>query len=282
MLNRRALSKLAAAFAVGGPLYAVRSVSGFSPAHIDGRGNDRGTKEIAMSTHLTVVPSTTSQDAPNIAPPRSPDAAGDYELTIFLDFDFQDYSDRRPGAWWPATYGRYVVAAGRKDGAWRMNVRQVLADDEKHGDHIYGPDLMDVDDQIEGPDALALLQTLLGGQAVLDGTQVIQGLSQRELAALAAASPELKAELIALMSRDYAYDAFARWFGRWALTASAEDIDGFYHTDPRYMELAARVRDENLAGKAFAAYRARKLAALGVRPEALADAEPALANFAAD
>ena len=236
-----------------------------------------------MSTHLSVVPSTTSRNAATALPLPATDAQGDYELSIFLDFDFQDYGARRTGGNARVTYGQYQIAAGREDGAWRMQVRQVLAEDAKSGEHIFGPDLMDVQDQTEGPDPLALLQTLLGGHAMLNGTQVIRGLRHHELDALTAASPELKAELITLLSRDYMEPGgeFARWFGRWVLTASAADIDGYFHTNPYYMELAQRVRAENLVGKALVARRA-EIRAFFDAMEALPEDDPALASYAAD
>jgi hypothetical protein len=186
------------------------------------------------------------------APDR--DELGDYELTVFLDFDFQDYRARGSDARRSPTYGQYEVAAGRENGAWRMRVQQVLAEDPHSGEHVYGPVLMVVHDQADGPDPLALLQQLLGGQAVFDGSQVIRGLRPYELDALHAASPVLQGELLALMQQDWTVPGgdHARWFGRWLLTASAAEIDGLFTTKQEDMALAARVRGEDLTGKALA------------------------------
>jgi hypothetical protein len=237
----------------------------------------------ARSPHVAAAADAEdAYDASPVAdiPASALDAFGDYELTINLDFDFQDYSDRHTSGETRMTYGQYVISAGRENGAWRMHVQQVLADDDESGEHIFGPELIDVRDQTDGPDPLALLQGLLGGQAVLNGTRVIRGLSVFELRALAAASSETKAALIGLMQRngwDRA-DHFATRFGRWALTASAVELDGFWHSDASYRELAARVRGEKLAGKALFQEAANELA----RAQAFArHAERALSDDAA-
>src|SRR5207244_8570954 len=127
---------------------------------------------------------------------------------------------------------------------WRMSVRQVLAEDPHHGDHIDGPLLLDLDGQTEGADALARLQALLGGQLALDGRYWVPDLSERQLDALRLASPALQADLLALMRRNGTSEAdrFAQWFGRWALTASPQTLDGFWHSYPHYQELLARVK----------------------------------------
>jgi hypothetical protein len=214
----------------------------------------------------------------------TPDQRGDYELTIFLDIDFQDYRTRDTIGRTTPTYGQYEVAAGRENGAWRMHVRQVLAEDAKSGEHIYGPALMDMRDQTAGPDPLALLQSLLGGQAVLDGSQVIRGLRPYELDALHAASPALQTDLLALMQRDWMVPGgdHARWFGRWLLTASVAELDGFFTTNPEHMALAARVRAENLSGKALEAELGRVRGELDMMERVAARDTSAAQAFMAD
>jgi len=77
-------------------------------------------------------------------------------------------------------------------------------------------------------------------------------------------------------------DRFPQWFGRRVLTATAEDIDGFYHANPDSLELAARVRAENLRGKALARVRAEIRALPYAMDDAVPDAEPTLLSLAAD
>ena len=77
-------------------------------------------------------------------------------------------------------------------------------------------------------------------------------------------------------------DRFPQWFGRRVLTATSEDIDGFYHANPDSLELAARVRAENLRGKALARVRAEIRALLYAMDDAVPDAEPTLLSLAAD
>ncbi len=179
----------------------------------------------------------------------TPDVDGDYELTIFLTYDLQDGSARRTGGTTQITYGQFEVAAGRENGAWRMRVQQVLVDDDEP---VYGPDVLDVRDQTDGPDPLALLQGLLAGHVALDGSRVVSGLSARQVHALHALPADLRGALLGLMRRDDDDDdddTFGRWFGRWALTASATELDGFSTTNAAYMTLAARVRAENLPAR---------------------------------
>lgn len=224
-------------------------------------------------TLAALHPTDAAAAAPEVAASAT-DPGGDYELTITLEFDFQEYSRRGTGVPTPATYGQYQIGAGRKDGAWRMYVQRFLADDWDAGEHVFNELIeYDVVDQLTGPDPLALMQALLGGQAVLDGTRVIHGLNRHELAALRLASPELRDELIALMGRNglAKADNFANWFGRWALTAPKRDLEGFWHTNPSYQELAARVKSERLFAKAMAeqasemAARAEVLASCAAR-----------------
>jgi hypothetical protein len=201
-------------------------------------------------------PETGVAVSPASALPSGPE---DYELTVWVRYDLQNYDPRRTGDASTATYGEFVVEAGREDGAWRMRVQQVLVEDDEGGESVSGPDLLDVRDQVDGPDPLALLQGLLAGHVVMDGSRVIRTLSQRQIAALHVLPPDLRAELIGLMQRND-NDTFAHWFGRWALTATGEDFDGLFHTDAYYMELAARVRAENVPGKLAAQERDRFLA----------------------
>jgi hypothetical protein len=206
--------------------------------------------------------------------PASGAPAWDYEVSIDLTFDFEDYSARENGLPGRATSGRYAVAAGRKGGAWRMRVDRVVAECAASGEVIAEPVGYDVAGQTGGPDPLALLHALLGNRAVLDGTRYVRDLDARELAALRLASPALRAELVDLMQRerDADGDGFAAWFGRWALTASPADLaGGFSHSDPRYAALAARIADERLHAKVLAAeargaaLHAEALAALAER-----------------
>lgn len=106
---------------------------------------------------------TTLQDA------AADDGLGDYELTIMVSFDFQHLSAPRLNGLTPATYGAFAVEGGRVDGVHRLRVYPVLTGFDD-GDLHLGPALVDVRDQTEGPDAVALLQSLLGGHAVLDGS----------------------------------------------------------------------------------------------------------------
>jgi hypothetical protein len=109
---------------------------------------------------------------------------------------------------------------------------------------------------------------------------VAAGARELERLALAAASPALRADILHLQRQDVG--SLDHWIGHWLPMASAAQLaGGVWSTNPAHMALVARVRDEDLAGKAEAAYRARKReerAARDSRPEVV----PETLSLAAD
>ena len=93
---------------------------------------------------------------------------GDYTLSIDISIDRQDDRRSLDGLFLPdgqaPFYGAYEIAAGRRDGRWYLMVSPTTTDEV--GDiQTAGPPVVDLRDQTEGPDPLALLRALLTGSA---------------------------------------------------------------------------------------------------------------------
>ena len=93
---------------------------------------------------------------------------GDYTLSIDISIDRQDDRLGPDGHWaldrQEPFYGTYEIAAGRRDGRWYLMVSPTTTDEV--GDiQTAGPPVVDLRDQTEGPDPLALLRALLTGSA---------------------------------------------------------------------------------------------------------------------
>ncbi len=97
-----------------------------------------------------------------------PDAAGDYTLTVWIDFDRQDDRRRGDGPFAPDNlaplFGAYCVEAGREDGAWRLRVSRWRGHTEDG--EIKDPPRVDLRDQTTGVDPLTALWLLLSGGSV--------------------------------------------------------------------------------------------------------------------
>src|ERR687898_1169495 len=82
-----------------------------------GAGNPSGTKE--------EEPEMTAQTVNPFAALADP--SGDYELTVRVSVDFQDYSAGVPSAL--GAHGEFVVDAGREGGLWRLRTYEKLGED---------------------------------------------------------------------------------------------------------------------------------------------------------
>lgn len=85
-----------------------------------------------------------------------------YELTVTVDFDFQNYATDEQNRWVAPTAGAYRVEAGREACRWRTRVARVIGKNEE-GFAVTEPPPVDVRDQDAGPDPLTLLRALLTG-----------------------------------------------------------------------------------------------------------------------
>lgn len=88
--------------------------------------------------------------------------AGDYELTLWVHFDYENYTREETGHWPAAEEGDFVIEAGRKDGVWRIRLRPRVPGTEKRDD-IFAKPVIEMRDQPGGGDPLALLRALLTG-----------------------------------------------------------------------------------------------------------------------
>jgi hypothetical protein len=90
------------------------------------------------------------------------DPAGDYELTIWIQFAFDNYTKDASGHWSPVQAGDFVIAAGRLDGAWRFALMPRVTGADT-GDHDVEEPILILRDQRGGAEPLALLRALLTG-----------------------------------------------------------------------------------------------------------------------
>ena len=92
---------------------------------------------------------------------------GDWELTVSLTIDRQDYRRDPEAGEWPEPFcGDFTIAAGCKDGRWRLRVQPAL--DVETG-KMPAMVFVDLADQTGGPNPLALLRALLTGRAPTAG-----------------------------------------------------------------------------------------------------------------
>lgn len=147
--------------------------------------------------HYTRVPAPNAEPRGATGDPPVPDSRvqsllrlleteGDYELTIEISFDLQQYSapdakrsrgmplpiglsrpyERHPDSQWAAHYGEFTLECGRRDGRWRSRLLPLFErpDDRADDDHpIFGASLTDWREQDGAGDPLSLLIALLAG-----------------------------------------------------------------------------------------------------------------------
>jgi hypothetical protein len=97
--------------------------------------------------------------------PELADPPADYELSVWLSFAFNNYSeDARvaDGMWAPVVTGDYALGCGRASGSWWLKALPVLSEDAD-GEQETGPPVLDLCGQAAGADPLALLRALLSG-----------------------------------------------------------------------------------------------------------------------
>ena len=85
---------------------------------------------------------------------------GNWELSLILDVDRQDYRDKP----WSEFSGEYTIAAASRDGRWRLCVQPVIGYDED-GLVQQGAPLIDLRDQTTRPTPLEWLTGLMSGGA---------------------------------------------------------------------------------------------------------------------
>jgi hypothetical protein len=88
------------------------------------------------------------------------DPAGDYELSVWVRFAVNDYTDGI--AEQRIVAGRCVLDCGREGGRWRPRATETFADIPEE-DSDYGVRLLDLSGQDASPDPLTLLRALLSG-----------------------------------------------------------------------------------------------------------------------
>jgi len=94
--------------------------------------------------------------------PELADPPADYEMSIWLNFTFNDYRETPAGVWLPVVCGDYVLECGREAGRWRLGVSPRVGEENDGGD-VLDPPVLDARDQIAGDDPLALMRALLSG-----------------------------------------------------------------------------------------------------------------------
>src|SRR5262245_30126504 len=124
------------------------------------------------------------------------DNGQDYEVAVSITYWL---TAGRTGG--PTTQGRYELFGSTDGEAWQLTVERVLVADERHGQHIPAEPMRTISGGADSPHPLALLAALVHGPVAQDGSAVVADLSEDEFAALEAAPPDLRDELVRVMTQ---------------------------------------------------------------------------------